>query len=169
MSTTLQAVSDSLPSDIPKLASNGLNWAIFKLHFTATVRAKGRWGHFDGRSLRPSPPAPSTDGTLTSTSDTAGEKWEKDEATAKNLLLQKIPNSVAMKIRRHTTVALAWASIIEEFTRCSVFAQTELRAAFLDSKCSEKGDVRKFLDDLRAKREDLASLDVEIDDKDNAL
>jgi gag-polypeptide of LTR copia-type len=47
-----------------------------------------------------------------------------------------------------------------------VFAQTKLCAAFLDSKCSEKGDICKFLDDLRTKQEDLASLDVDIDDKD---
>jgi gag-polypeptide of LTR copia-type len=185
MSTTFQAISDSLPSDIPKLASNGVNWAIFELRFSAAVKAKGRWGHFDGTAAKPSPPppadgeaatlTPAEDAITTSPPDASGtatvsdatrEKWDKDEATAKNLLLQKIPDSVAMKICRHATVALAWASIVEEFMQRSVFAQTELRTTFLDSKCPEKGDVRKFLDDLRAKREDLASLDVEIDDKD---
>jgi gag-polypeptide of LTR copia-type len=95
-----------------------------------------------------------------------GNKWEKDEVLAKNLLLQKILDSVAMKIHRHTTVAVAWAAIVEEYTRRSVFAQTELHATFLESKCPEKGDVCKFLDELQAKREDLASLDMDIDDKD---
>jgi gag-polypeptide of LTR copia-type len=152
MSTTVQAVSDSLPSDIPKLASNGVNWAIFELRFATAVRAKGRWGHFDGTAKKPASPSPPTDGSMPTPDaahDAVCEKWDKDEATVKNLLLQKILDSVAMKIRRHKTVALAWAAIVEEYTRRSVFTQTELCAAFLESKCPEKGDIRKFLDDLR--------------------
>jgi gag-polypeptide of LTR copia-type len=87
--------------------------------------------------------------------NTAGEKWEKDEASAKNLLLQKIPDLVALKIHCYTTMAVTWAAIIEEYTRHSIFAQTELCVALLKSKYPEKGDIHKFLDDLQAKREDL--------------
>jgi hypothetical protein len=42
----------------------------------------------------------------------------------------------------------------------------ELRATFLNSRCPDKGDVHKFLDELHAKMEDLASLDVDINNKD---
>jgi len=53
-----------------------------------------------------------------------------------------------------------------EFTQKGAFAQTELHACFLDMKCPEKGNVREFLDSLRVKREVLATVGVEIDDKD---
>ena len=33
-------------------------------------------------------------------------------------------------------------------------------------KCLDKGDVRQFLDDLHVKREELATMGVEIDEKD---
>jgi hypothetical protein len=114
MSTTLQAISDSLPSDVPKLVSSGMNWAIFKLCFAAAVKAKGQWGHFNGTTPKPSPLAPLTDGTPAP--NAPGKKWDKDKVMVKNLMLQKIPDSVAMKIRQHPTMALTWASIVKEYT-----------------------------------------------------
>jgi gag-polypeptide of LTR copia-type len=144
--STLQAISDTLHSNIPKLASNSLSWVIFELQFSAAIKAKECWGHFEGKDSKPLPPGALDDGMPAP--DPTGEKWEKDEATTKNMLLQKIPDSMHMKIHQHTTVALAWASIVKEYTRWSVFTQTELRAAFLESRCPDKGDVCKFLDDL---------------------
>ena len=47
-----------------------------------------------------------------------------------------------------------------------MFAQTDLRASFLESKCPEKASVREFLDGLRSKREELAAVGVDIDEKD---
>jgi hypothetical protein len=47
-----------------------------------------------------------------------------------------------------------------------VFAQTELRTSFLESKCAEKENVCQFLDDLQTKREELSSVGVDVDDKD---
>ncbi|KJA29505.1 hypothetical protein HYPSUDRAFT_97398, partial [Hypholoma sublateritium FD-334 SS-4] len=37
---------------------------------------------------------------------------------------------------------------------------------FLETKCPEKSNVREFLDNLRVKREELASVGVDIDEKD---
>jgi len=53
-----------------------------------------------------------------------------------------------------------------EYTQKGVFAQTELHICFLDMKCPEKGNVHEFLDSLHVKREVLATVGVEIDDKD---
>src|SRR6266850_3340716 len=41
-----------------------------------------------------------------------------------------------------------------------------MRAKFLDLKCPDKGNVRLFLDSLRTKREELATVGVEVDEKD---
>jgi len=37
---------------------------------------------------------------------------------------------------------------------------------FLESKCPDKGNVQQFLDELRVKREELATVGVDINEKD---
>ena len=172
--TTVAAtsLSDSLPSSIPKLDSTGLNWAIFALRFQDAVEAKGFWGHFDGTTPRPVAVAISvtaTDGTVTTSTavDTAAvDQWDKDERSAKSLLTQKIPDSTLMRIHAKQSVKDRWSAIVIEYTEKGAYAQTDLRARFLESKCPDKGNVREFLDNLRVKREELASVGVDIDEKD---
>src|SRR6267378_8659908 len=41
-----------------------------------------------------------------------------------------------------------------------------LLSKFLESRCTDKGNVREFLDSLRVKREELASVGVNVDEKD---
>jgi hypothetical protein len=48
------SLSDALPSSVPKLDASGSNWAIFVFHFEDAVKAKGVWGHFDGKVIAPS-------------------------------------------------------------------------------------------------------------------
>ena len=71
-----------------------------------------------------------------------------------------------MRVRNKSSVKERWEAITTEFTQKGVFAQTELCACFLDMKCLEKGNVREFLDSLRVKCEELATVGVEIDTKD---
>jgi hypothetical protein len=159
--STVTALTDSLPSDVPKLLSTSANWAIFDLRFSSAVQAKGKWGHFDGTITSPMPSNPPSPSELATVA-----QWTKDEAAAKNLLLQKLPDSTAMKIRHQATVHAAWTAIAKEYTEKSMFAQTELCTSFLESKCAEKGNVRQFLDDLWTKQEELSSVSVDVDDKD---
>ncbi|KAF5364874.1 hypothetical protein D9757_013036 [Collybiopsis confluens] len=154
--TTVNALSDSLPSTVPSLQSSGKNWAIFELRFTSAVDSKGRWGHFDGTSKRPEAVDAKDD----------EKEWLKNEASARNLLLSKVPDSIALKMRKHKTVADAWKSLEAEFTEKSGYAQTDLRQDFLDATCAEKGNVRQFLESLSSKKEELAAVGVEIDDTD---
>jgi hypothetical protein len=65
-----------------------------------------------------------------------------------------------------STVKEMWAAIVKEYTSKGMFAQTELRTKFLESRCPEKGNVKDFLDELRAKREELATMGVSISDDD---
>ena len=53
-----------------------------------------------------------------------------------------------------------------EYTEKGAYTQTDLCGRFLESKCPDKGNVREFLDNLRVKREELASVGVDIDEKD---
>ena len=173
MSVTTTSLSDSLPSSIPKLDASGLNWAIFSVRFQDAIEAKGFWSHFDGTGSRPTVALVSVtapDGVVTSTPSITelaiAEKWDKDELSAKSLLTQKIPDSTLMCVHNKRSVQERWDSIVAEYTEKGVYAQTDLRTRFLESKCPDKGNVREFLDNLRVKREELASVGVDIDEKD---
>jgi hypothetical protein len=179
-SVTTTSLADTLPSSIPKLDASGLNWAIFSLRFQDAIEAKGYWGHFDGTEPRPVVPTtatttpaapttsvvPTTTTTTSPTPDEAAAQWDKDERSAKSLLTQKIPDSAVMRIRNKKTVKERWDAIVTEYTEKGAFAQTDLRTRFLESKCPDKGNVRQFLDELRVKREELATVGIDIDKKD---
>ena len=53
-----------------------------------------------------------------------------------------------------------------EYTSKGAYAQMDLHSKFLKLRCMDKGNVCEFLDDLRVKREELASVGVDIDEKD---
>ncbi|KAJ3737605.1 hypothetical protein DFJ43DRAFT_961071, partial [Lentinula guzmanii] len=94
------------------------------------------------------------------------QTWIKDEATARNLLISKVSDSVALKIARSGTVAEAWTSVVSEFTEKTGYAEVDLRRDFLDSTCPAKGNVRQFLEELNTKKEKLAAVGVTISDSD---
>jgi len=161
MSMTTTSLSDTLPSSVPKLDATGVNWAIFSVRFQDAVEAKNFWGHFDGTSTCPTlSNPPKTDETAAKT------QWEKNEQSAKLLLTQKISDSTLMRVHSKTTVRERWVAIVTEYTDKGTYAQTELRTKFLESRCPEKGNVRKFLEGLRVKREELAQVGVDIENKD---
>src|SRR6266508_3196828 len=85
---------------------------------------------------------------------------------AKSLLTQKIPDSTLMRVHSKTTVQERWVAIVTEYTDKGTYAQTELRTKFVESCCPKKGNVREFLKGLRVKREELAQVGVDIENKD---
>jgi len=176
-SVTATSLADTLPSSVPKLDASGLNWVVFSLRFQDAVEAKGYWGHFDGTSERPSVPKPEDLPAMTadapapaapSAEDLAAaiSQWDKDERSAKSLLTQKIPDSALMRIQNKKSIKKRWDAIITEYTEKGAFAQMDLQTCFLESKCPDKGNVRQFLDELRMKWEELATVGVDIDEKD---
>ena len=92
--------------------------------------------------------------------------WRKDEALALDLLTQRVPDSTVIRTSSQPTAAAMWSEIVREYTEKGAYAQTELRTKFLESKCTDRGDVREWLDSLRVKKEELAQVGVAIDEKD---
>lgn len=161
MSTATTALTDTLPSTVPKLNPSGANWAVFEVRFRAAVDAKGFWGHFNGTIPYPTVSSPST-----SIERALLAQWQKDERSTKSLLTQKIPDSALMLLWNKNTVEERWAVIRKEYTQKGTYAQTDLRTSFLKSKCPDKGNVKEFLDNLRTKKEELAAVGVEISETD---
>ena len=156
-SITTTSLSDALPSSIPKLDPTGANWAIFRVRFKDAIQAKGFWGHFDGSSAVPTlSSSPTTDELA------AKAQWDKDEYSAISLLTQRLPDSTLMRIYAKTTVKERWEAVVKEYSEKGAYAQTEMRAKFLGSRCPEKGDARVFLEGLRVKREELVQVGVTV-------
>ena len=120
MSTT-SSLSDTLPSTVPLLDSEGSNWAIFYICFMDTIEAKGFWDHFDGST---SPPSMSE--TPTTAEITAKGQWDKDEHSVKALLTQWLPDSTVMEIHSKRTVRERWEVVVREYTVKGVHVQTEI-------------------------------------------
>ena len=146
MSTAVPITTNTLLSNIPKLDVKGMNWAIFSFHFQVAVKAKELWSHFNGTST-----SPAVSVTPMAAETTVSNKWRKDESLAKHLLTQQIPNSTALCIRNLTTVTSMWGKITKEYTEKGTYAQTDLRAQFLNSKLQKGVEVRHFLDGLWTK------------------
>jgi len=176
-SVTTTSLADTLFSSVPKLDASGLNWAVFLLHFQDAVEAKGYWGHFDGISECPAAtkpedlPATTADApapAAPSAEDLAAaiNQWNKNKPSVKSLLTQKIPNSALMHIQNKKSVKKCWDTITSEYTKKGTFVQTDLWMHFLESKCPDKGNIQQFLDELHMEQEELATVGVDIDEKD---
>jgi len=63
-----------------------------------------------------------------------------------------------------STVESMWKAIIKEYTYKSVYSQAHLHRNFISSRCPKEGDVWVFLNNLHAKRAELAAVSVKIDD-----
>ena len=156
---------------------------------------KGVFGHLDGSDIRPQSPsgtvsnapvtvvqgpataagvapqmaAPQTtapDPAAVTTYEEVLAKWEKDEALALDLIMQRIPDSTVIRTVNLSTAAAMWTEIVREYTEKGTMAQTDLHTEFLESKCPIGGDVCTWLDSLHVKREELAQAGVDSDEKD---
>lgn len=181
--------NDVLPSSVPKLDVSGANWAIFALRFQTVIQGKGLWGHFDGSVLRLvlNPPTQTSSTSSTSTTSPASPKstapatqaaqtptvtqemvdvWIQNESIARSLLAQRLPDSTLVVVNSQTSVNAMWEAIVRSYTYKSVFAQARLRRDFQNARCPEKGDIRTFLNELCAKKAELAAVGVTISDDD---
>jgi len=97
---TTTALSDVLPSSVPKLNASRSNWAIFVFHFEDAVEAK-EFCHFNGTVSRPTATDPDA---LTAMETATIAQWDKDERLAKSLLMQKLSDSMVVMVHGKVTV-----------------------------------------------------------------
>ena len=71
-----------------------------------------------------------------------------------------------MEIHSKKMVKERWEAVVREYTIKGVYAQTEIRAKFLMSRCPERGNAKEFLRGLRLKKEELAQVGVRISNED---
>jgi hypothetical protein len=97
---TTPSTIELLPSNIPCLEADGLNWAIFVLRFREAMQVTRRWPYFEGTIPCPSPknPAKVPDDERKSVED-----WEHEDLAVCYLLSQRLPDSIAIRLLPLTT------------------------------------------------------------------
>src|SRR6266702_7625579 len=151
------AMSDPLPTSVPRLDPTGSNWAIFSMRFQEAMEANQKWGHFDGKSPCPVPAVVNkpTDDEKKEVAD-----WKQEETVTKYLLSQRLPDSTAVHLKSLISAKERWDKVKTEFSVKSQYAETDLLTAFSEMRCPRGGDVRTFLGQMRVKREELAAVGV---------
>jgi hypothetical protein len=146
---------------VPRLELNGSNWAAFQMRFSEAMDAADRWGHFDGTEPRPGAANPKA---LTTDELAAQKRWDREDKISRNLLLQRLHDTTAMRLKPLSTARERWTRLSQEYQAKSVYAQTDLQQAFFDMRCAKDGDVRAFLQALSHKREELAAAGAPVSD-----
>jgi len=155
-------ISDPLPTTLPRLEPAGSNWAIFSMHFQEAMEANQKWQHFNGTSAHP---VPVDDKNPTNVEAKAMAAWDQDETVARYLLSQRLPDSTAVRLKNVTSVKDRWQKVSDEFSVKSQYAEADLLTAFMEMRCPDRGNVCKFLGQMRVKREELSAVGVTMSEK----
>ena len=101
---------EQLPANIPRLETDGSNWAIFIICFRKAMKVTCCWGFFDGTNscLALKDPLKPTD-----EEKAAAEKWAYDDQVAQYLLLQWLPDSTVVHMGPYLTAALRWEQVTD--------------------------------------------------------
>ena len=160
--TATPTTIEKLPANIPRLESNGSNWAIFRMRFSSAMKVTRRWAYFTGIHRYPEPVDPAKP---TREEATAIVQWEYEDSVASYLLSQRLPDTTEMRLANCSTTEERWDQVTKEYQAKSTYAQADLHQAFLDMRCAKGGDVRDFLASLCCKREELAAAGVSVTEK----
>jgi len=101
MSTSTPSTIEQLPSNIPHLETDGLNWAIFIMCFQEVMQANQKWGHFDGSSTCP---IPANANKPTNDKKAAMADWDHEESIVLYMLSQHLLDSTAVCLQNVTSV-----------------------------------------------------------------
>jgi hypothetical protein len=113
---------------VPKLASDGKNWVIYKDRLMLSLDAHGISGHLDGTSTEPKDPVVRDLVAAQLTEDeekavTAYQKelrgWKQSEAIVKQEIASTIPDSLFMKVRGEKTAKEIWDLLKKDFEKRS--------------------------------------------------
>ena len=120
-------ISDPLPTSVPRLETNGSNWAIFSMRFQEAMEANQKWGHFDSTATCP---VPADASKPTPDEFKAGVAWDQDENVTQYLLSQHLPDSTAVHLKSLTT-----AKVKCEFSVKSQYAEADMLTTFTELCC----------------------------------
>jgi hypothetical protein len=148
---------------LPKLASDGSNWIIYKSHITSAITAKGLNRFLTGTAQVPKEPpkyetpTPEQEAEIEA-SLTLADKFLTSQAEARNIILSSIPDSLAYKVIQTTTAKEMWEIVCKEHEGKTIMFAMETRRRLQNAKCGENDDLRLHFSTLNRMQEELASM-----------
>ena len=122
---------------IPKLASDGKNWVIYKDRLILSVQACGLGGHLDGTTTKPTQPAVTQAPANRELTEEEKEKintykddikeWFQKKAIVLQQVASTILDSLYLKIRGKPTVKEAWDLLKSDVEKRSRMFMVDLR------------------------------------------
>ncbi|KAG2050454.1 hypothetical protein BDR06DRAFT_891696, partial [Suillus hirtellus] len=155
---------------IPKLATDGKNWMMYKEHLQWSINARGLIGHLDGTKKKPVDPqtlpnrgaswAPATPDEVkeVSTYKTELKEWCTGQAITKQQITGMIPDSLFIQIKNLDMAKDIFMHLSSLFEQCSHVVSVKLLCKLQDLKCPKKGNVREHFDKMCTAKEQLSSL-----------
>ena len=126
-----------VPPEVPHLLPDGTNWSTFSTSFCEAMKAAHRWGHFDGTTLRPVPK--DTDAPTKGEEETETETWDHEDAVARYLLSQRLPDSIMFQVGECPTACASWEQVAEHCKKERAWDLPE--EAFVATKTRRRKDA----------------------------
>jgi len=166
------SLAASSQASIPKLASDGSNWIVWKTRITILIGAKKLARLLDEATVRP--PMPKTLGdkpsaTETAAYETALEKcleFDQSDMEVKHIIVSTIPDSLLIGTAKCTTASSLWKAICVEHENKTKRFVVEMLRNLQNQRCSETDDVKQHLAKLLKLREELTTTGKVIDETD---
>lgn len=163
----------SNPSSIvmlPKLASDGSNWIIYKTRVSSAISAKGLNRFLTGTAQVPKDipkfETPTPDQEIeVEAALVLKDKYETSQAEARNIILSSIPDSLAFKVIKTTTAKEMWDVVCQEHEGKTDMFAIEIRRRLQNLKCGETDDIRLHFSTLNRMQEELASMGSPLSDE----
>ena len=166
LSTSIAASQTTLP----KLASDGSNWIVWKTRIQILIGAKKLAHLLDDTVTRPTKPDSLTStptAAVTTTYEATLEKYQEftqSDAEVKHFIVSTIPDTLLIKTINSTTASSLWKAICSEHeTKTKRFAVEMLRN-LQNQRCSEADDVKQHFATMLKLREELAATGRVIDE-----
>ena len=108
---------EQLPTNIPRLEPNGVNWVIFSMRFWEAMQATHRWDYFDGSKPHPEPK--DKDKPMDAETE-ARDKWDYKDLIARYLLSQHLPDTTTIRVSGYSTVKERWEKVSPRGSRAGI-------------------------------------------------
>ncbi|KAF8834243.1 hypothetical protein BDN67DRAFT_915333, partial [Paxillus ammoniavirescens] len=167
------SVSTKLGDDflhIPKLATDGENWVMYKECLQWSIDTRGLVGHLDGTETMPVNPTTLvgrgeswTPGMADKLLEVEGyrkalKEWRIGEAVVKQQIAGTIPATLFLQVKSLATANGIFTYLAKLFEQWSRIVSVEILRKMQALRCNKKGNVWEHFDKLCTLHEQLASM-----------
>ena len=138
---------------VERLATYGSNWPLWRATLLSYFEYRNLAKHVDGTADRPpDPPTFSMSHILTDDQETTVDKAEERldmcisrEGQVKTQIILSVSESLALMLQKQTTAKDTCDALVTEMTKKPKMVLTSLQFQLRNMKCSEKDDLRQYL------------------------